>query len=156
MQFAEVRSLATELMAAHGLADWEFGFDGAKRRLGACWLQRRRITLSRHFVRLNGPEIVRDVILHEIAHALTPGDGHGRLFKRKARELGCSGASCVPGSQVVAPPPRFILECPHCGRTFPRYRRPTTKLACGMCLRTAGRRVLPLELRSVQEDSTGT
>lgn len=29
-----------------------------------------------------------DTLLHEIAHALTPGDGHGKLWQAKAMELG--------------------------------------------------------------------
>lgn len=139
--------LALELMARHGLSDWEFGFDRAKRRLGACWPHRKRITLSRHFVGLNDEQIVRDVILHEIAHALTPGDGHGSRFKRKARELGCNPAACISGSQFTAAPARFILECPHCGRTWPRYRRPSTRLACRTCLDSLSHRVSPLKVR---------
>jgi predicted SprT family Zn-dependent metalloprotease len=143
----EARTLALELMESHGLDAWEFGFDRARRRLGACWLDRRRITLSRDFVRLNEAPIVRDVILHEIAHALTPGDGHGPAFKRMARALGCSDTSCIATSRVVSSPPRFILECPHCGRSWPRYRRPTAALACGACLGTSGPKVKPLSVR---------
>ncbi|MEX2540753.1 MAG: SprT-like domain-containing protein [Trueperaceae bacterium] len=152
MQLDETRALALRLMQEHGLADWTFGFDRAKRRLGACWLHRKRITLSRDFVALNDLTVVRDVVLHEIAHALTPGDGHGRVFKRKARELGCSGSSCISGSSVVSSPPRFILECPHCGRSWPRYRKPARKLACGACLRSSGTAVSPLSIRRAVPD----
>jgi predicted SprT family Zn-dependent metalloprotease len=148
VQLDEASSLARELMTIHGLGDWGFGFDHARRRLGACWLDRRRITLSREFVRLNGEGLVRDVILHEIAHALTPGDGHGRAFKRKARELGCSDRSCVDTALVVTSPPTYILECPHCGRTWPRYRRPASALACGACLRTPGLKAARLSVRA--------
>lgn len=147
MQLSEARALACELMSRYGLADWEFAFDSARRRLGACWPSRRRIGLSRHFVKLNEAEIVRDVILHEIAHALTPGDGHGRRFKQKARELGCNPASCISGSAFNAAPARYILECPHCGRTWPRYRRPSQSLACRPCMDTLRHPVEPLEVR---------
>ena len=147
VQLSDTRKLAREMLAQHGLVGWEFGFDHAKRRLGACWPQRKRITLSRHFVELNDESIVRDVILHEIAHALTPGDGHGAKFKRKATELGCSPAACIPGSAFNAAPPRFILECPHCGRTWPRYRKPSARLACRSCLALLASRVSPLKVR---------
>lgn len=138
MQPARAEALALELMSEYGLTSWTFGFDGARRRLGACWLDRKRITLSRHFVSLNAESTVRDVILHEIAHALTPGEGHGPKFKRKALELGCNPASCVPSEEVVSSPARVVLECPHCGRTWQRYRRPSRKLVCGPC--SKGRR----------------
>ena len=147
MLLSEARRLAHRLMAQHGVGDWEFGFDGARRRLGACWPGRRRITLSRHFVELNEEPLVKDVILHEIAHALTPGAGHGPRFKRKARELGCSDSACIAGSEFNAAPARFILRCPHCERTWPRYRRPSRELACRSCMRDLASRVRPLEVR---------
>lgn len=150
MLLSEARVLARQLMAQYGLSDWEFGFDGARRRLGACWPRRRRITLSRHFVELNEQRIVRDVILHEVAHALTPGDGHGPRFKRKARELGCNASACISGSEFNAAPARFILECPHCGRTWPRYRRPSTDLACRTCLGARREAVRPLVVRAAR------
>lgn len=145
MQPARAEALARELMANYGLTAWSFGFDSARRRLGACWLDRKRITLSRHFVNLNPEPIVRDVILHEIAHALTPGKGHGPAFKRKAVELGCNPASCMPSDEVVSSPPRVVLECPHCGRTWPRYRKPSRKLICGSC--SQRQRAKPLRVR---------
>ncbi|HEX7005183.1 MAG TPA: SprT-like domain-containing protein [Trueperaceae bacterium] len=133
MHLAAASDLARELMDVNGLSAWDFAFDRARRRLGACWPTRQRITLSRQFVELNDEALVRDVILHEIAHALTPGDGHGPRFKRKARELGCNPAACVSEAAFNAAPPRFILECPHCGRTWPRYRRPSARLVCRSC-----------------------
>lgn len=148
MQLAEARTLGLKLMGEYGLSHWGFGFDGAKRRLGACWLGRKRITLSRHFVELNEPELVRDVILHEIAHALTPGDGHGAQFKRKAREIGCSASASIDSGSVITSPPRFVLECPHCGRSWSRYRRPARALACLACLRESESGVEPLQVRS--------
>jgi predicted SprT family Zn-dependent metalloprotease len=146
----DAKTMALQTMARHGLEGWAFDFDGARRRLGACWPQRRRITLSRHFVTLNSPDLVRDVILHEIAHALTPGAGHGPVFKRKARELGCNPNACVRSSELIPAPARFTLRCPHCGRSWPRYRRPKGRLACGSCLRDAGGQLLPLEVQTVR------
>ena len=77
MNLFEASILARSLMSEHGLADWGFAFDHARRRFGACNYTRRRITLSRPLTLLNGIDEVRDTILHEIAHALCPGDKHG-------------------------------------------------------------------------------
>src|SRR5690625_6066280 len=117
-------------MDRHGLEEWEFGFDRARRRLGACWPVQRRITLSREFVLLNDREKVEDIVLHEIAHALTPGAGHGPRFKAVAKRLGCTATACgVPGS-VKAPEEQVILVCPHCQQLWRRYMRPSKHLVC--------------------------
>ena len=71
MEFQEVERMGRELMVVHGLGDWHFGWNRRKRALGLCRYQERRIELSAYFVRDNEAEIVRETILHEIAHALT-------------------------------------------------------------------------------------
>ena len=142
------RALARRLMNRHGLEEWEFGFDRARRRLGACWPLKRKITLSREFVLLNEQEQVEDIILHEIAHALTPGAGHGARFKAMARKLGCTASACVVPGSVTAPEAKVTLVCPHCEGVWRRYRRPAKKLVCVRCARKLGREVQPLSIRA--------
>ena len=77
-------------MARHGLGDWTFQFDRAKRRFGACNYTTRTISLSRTLTRLNDDAAVRETLLHEIAHALTPGAGHGPAWQVKCLEFGIS------------------------------------------------------------------
>ena len=67
---SSARQLAIELMDAHGLRDWSFAFNRAKRTMGLCRHHQRRIELSVYFVLSNDAASVRDCILHEIAHAL--------------------------------------------------------------------------------------
>lgn len=85
-------------MAQHGLAGWSFRFDHARRRFGSCRYRERVITLSRPLVLLNGVDEVRDTILHEIAHALTPGDGHGGKWKSACRRIGARPVRCYTDS----------------------------------------------------------
>src|SRR5918993_2384857 len=87
MNLYEAAHLARSLMKEHGLDGWAFGFDHARRRFGACNYTRRRITLSRPLVLLNGIDEVRDTILHEIAHALCPSDKHGPRWRATCRRL---------------------------------------------------------------------
>ena len=86
MHLIDARNLAWDLMRQHGLADlgWRFRFDHARRRFGSCKYREKAITLSRPLTLLNGEAEVRDTVLHEIAHALCPGDGHGPLSDRRA------------------------------------------------------------------------
>lgn len=78
MELEEARDLALELMKQQDLEyRYRFEFDNAKRRFGRCSYRPRFITLSKRLVLLNDYETVKNVILHEIAHALTsPGKGH--------------------------------------------------------------------------------
>ncbi len=118
----EARSLALELMKAHGLRGWSFAFNRRKRSLGYCHYDRRTIELSIHFVERNGTDEIRDTLLHEIAHALVgPGHGHDAVWKRKCVQIGARPARC---GQAVMPDGRWQARCGGCGLRFHRYRRP--------------------------------
>jgi hypothetical protein len=49
----------------------------------------RTITLDSNYVSESDMTLLKDTILHEIAHSLTPGIGHGKEWKAKCKELGC-------------------------------------------------------------------
>jgi len=136
MNLYAARDLALALMRQHGLHDWTFRFDHARRRFGSCRPRRRLITLSRPLAFLNEEAQVRDTILHEIAHALTPGDGHGRNWKRKCIEIGAEPRRCYGDEEVVSPPrrvARYEIGCGRCGWWTDRHRRTRRKLVCRSC-----------------------
>lgn len=136
MNLYEAAHLARTLMNGHGLADWAFGFDHARRRFGACNYTRRRITLSRSLVLLNGIDEVRDTILHEVAHALCPGDKHGPRWRATCARIGATPKRCYTDDDVVSPPrtpARFEIGCARCGWWTPRRRRTRGKYVCRTC-----------------------
>ena len=136
MNLIDARQLARELMQVHGLAEWRFEFDGARRRFGSCRLGRKVITLSRTLTFLNGEEQVRDTILHEISHALTPGDGHGLRWKAKCREIGARPVRCYGEKDVATPArraARYRVGCATCGWWADRHRLSRRKLVCRTC-----------------------
>ena len=49
------------------------------------------IKLSYYYVEINTMEQVRETILHEIAHLLTPKHGHNRIWSDKCKEIGGIG-----------------------------------------------------------------
>jgi len=119
----EALQLARQLMAAHNVSDWGFGFNRRKRSLGLCRYGEHRIELSAHFVHANDEAAVRDTILHEIAHALAgPEAGHGSRWKSICRRIGAVPERCDRSAQM--PTGRWLATCPACGHMYTRHRRP--------------------------------
>jgi len=126
-------------MREHGLAGWRFAFDHARRRFGCCNFTRKTISLSRPLTLLNTEDEVRDTILHEIAHALTPRAGHGPAWRAMCVRIGAKPQRCYTEQQVVAPPRRpapLQIGCPRCDWWVDRHRRVTRKLVCRKCRTT--------------------
>ncbi|HIJ11250.1 TPA: sprT domain-containing protein [Candidatus Woesearchaeota archaeon] len=126
MELHTAKLLARQLMDQHGLSHILFKFDRSKRRLGSCrWKTSTgacvHISLSKEITLLNSEEVVRNTLLHEIAHALTGhGNGHNWLWRRKAREIGCNAKRC--SSTHVRTEGRWRGVCPKCKTIFQRHR----------------------------------
>ena len=132
MQLDQARTLATTLLARHGLPGWRVVFDNAKTRAGVCRFDRHEIGLSRVLTRLHTDDEVRDTVLHEIAHALVgAGHGHDAVWRAQARAIGCSGLRCVSETAARAPAP-WRGSCP-AGHQVSRYRQPVRVQTCGRC-----------------------
>jgi len=108
----------------------------------------RRIELSRKLVELNDEKRVTRTILHEVAHALTEGHGHDRVWKAKCLEIGGDGIARysvidtnIP--QVARSSKLYTLECQDCGYRGGRYRRRMT----GYRHRTCKGELLSVELQ---------
>ncbi len=129
----EIEALARQLMRQHGLAEWDFGFNRRKRALGLCRYVQQRIELSVYFVISHGEVEIRDVILHEIAHALAGhAAAHGPRWRAICRQIGAKPERC---SDAVMPPGRWQAACPSCQRKFNRCRRPlrNRRYMCPKC-----------------------
>lgn len=136
------RKLASDLMVQHGLYQqgWQFEFDRAKRRFGCCNYTKKKITLSMQLVELNNENVVKNTILHEIAHALVgAGHGHSAVWERKAREIGCDGQRCYSVKEVEIVEGKFKATCPKCGHVHHKHRKPKRTTSCGICSRVFDR-----------------
>ena len=127
-----VRIWADALIRLHLDPSWSFDFDHAKRRAGACHYDTHRITVSRYLAARFEDDEIHQVLLHEVAHALSgPAAGHGPTWKRIARELGYVGDTTHHGETANELAP-WVGVCPS-GHTVYRHRRPTRSISCAVC-----------------------
>lgn len=135
MELHAAGRLARTLMDEHGLRDWHFAWDRARRRFGSCGVTRRTITLSAHLVQLNDEPQVRDTILHEIAHALAPGDNHGAAWQAACRRIGAKPVRCYreDSGGVVVPRIGLRVGCVRCNWWVGRHRITWAEQVCRKC-----------------------
>jgi len=113
------------------LVGWKVEMNRRRRRvLGRCVYKTKTIELSVQFVEANEVERVRQTVLHEIAHALTPGHGHDQVWKAQARKLGIPDDRC--SSDVVSAVGKYKSSCAGCSKTYYLYRRPNPR-KCYRC-----------------------
>jgi predicted SprT family Zn-dependent metalloprotease len=134
---ADAKALALQLMGREGLVaqGWGVEFNNRRVHLGNCFYSAKTIELSRHFVENHSEEEIKEVILHEIAHALLKGieEGHGPLWKAECRRLGISPDRCYDAPNM--PSGKWEAKCSICDRIFKRYNKPTNDKTyfCGKC-----------------------
>lgn len=107
-------------------------FNNNKTRAGVCFFPPKcTIELSREFIAYHGTteESIKDVVLHELAHAITGphvSQPHGKEWKRAAKEIGCSGKRC---STTFKPDYKYLLTCPK-GCKIGRHRCTNKSVKC--------------------------
>ena len=124
----ESRFLALSLLHRHHLADWSFIFIRSKRHCGRCWIPEKVIGLSQPIAAVNSAETVEQILLHEIAHALTGRREHDREWKEVVRGIGCR---MLNGKVETEPAPgKWRYWCGDCKTVFYRYRRSAREVRC--------------------------
>jgi predicted SprT family Zn-dependent metalloprotease len=81
----------------HGLtaSGWKWKWNNRlKTTAGTTEFESKTISLSSLYVTKATESEVKNTILHEIAHALTPGHNHDKIWKAKAKSIGCNGERC--------------------------------------------------------------
>lgn len=140
MSLDEIETLAKELIDHHlKHSGWSFSFDRSKQRMGCTDFRTKTISASKYLFSIpeNANEnLVKDTILHEIAHAVVgQHHGHDRIWQSAAKVLGCDPIRCYQAEKVVAVKPNFRYTCPSCNYSFTRFRRSkkADNAACGIC-----------------------
>lgn len=134
MKLQEAERLAKKLIAKH-CTEFVFKWDNAKCRFGQCNHYKKEISLSKKLVKINSEERVKDTILHEIAHALTPGNNHNKIWKAKCLSLGGNGEIYISLKKTNTITPKYKYECPNCGKKIFQHKKTNKKSACSNCCR---------------------
>lgn len=127
----ETEVLAESLLQYHGLEGWRLAWLNTKRVAGNCDRRGKRIGVSRHWVEVNEFKGVREILLHEIAHALT-ANGHTGLWKLVALAIGCHSNRRLP-EWVKPPQGGWWRGCRRCAWGDWAYRQPTGDRSCLNC-----------------------
>lgn len=141
---------AIEVLKENGLYEkgWRFEWNRRKKALGICSYKKKTIELSEILTPTQTVDDVIDTILHEVAHALTPGDGHGPKWKAVAKSLGCSGSvtgqlSDDAHEELTKSAPWIMVYNGRVIKSF--FKKPTRTI----------RKLPTMYLRSCKEESLG-
>jgi len=129
----KIELLANQLLTQHNLNGWKFVWDDKPvNRLGQCRYKLKEIALSLKPATILPFEDSLDTLLHEVAHALTPGADHGKVWKDKCVELGCKPSACADVNLDVISPLKG--ECPTCDAVMYACRKPKSGIICVKCM----------------------
>lgn len=82
----------------------------------------RTINLSKRFVPYLTPELLREAILHEVAHVHT-GEAHDEAWRRECEYLGIPARRRIPlPIEAFRETSRWLLTCEECGDEWFRDR----------------------------------
>jgi predicted SprT family Zn-dependent metalloprotease len=136
MTQAQVFKIADGLIFSHGLIGWSVKLDNALRRAGQCDYETKTLSFSRNLLASRTYEGSLDTIRHEVAHALTQGHKHDRVWSAKFRQLGGNGKRCFDTETIVKPIP-FLWKavCSKHGHIGGRQRAPQSgkRYGCNKC-----------------------
>lgn len=129
----DVRIFARDQLDFYGLPHWVFRFNNSLVNSGLCDYNQCTIYLSKKYMgRMTNDEIC-NTILHEIAHALTPWDKHGRKWRLACEYLGIKPN---PTGPIPRLPGKYSAKC-SCGNVWYRYNSKCLKrkkrVMCSNC-----------------------
>ena len=135
----EIEDRAHNLLHTHQLLSglspgWRFGFETTASRAAVCRHRDKTIAMAVSYA-LRAPwHKIVDTLLHEIAHAIVgPAHRHDRVWKAKARDIGCTAQRCTSLQHTVG---GWLGRCGTCNRTWTRHRltaKMRTRAICPRC-----------------------
>ena len=97
------------------LYNWTVTSNNRKRAFGLCSHSKEVISLSSYLVPQMTDKAIKNTIIHEIAHALTPFHGHDNVWRDKCISLGGNGKRCCCTSHRIITVTRVFQIVPTAG-----------------------------------------
>ena len=135
---AEFLTNTRQIMNYYGLREWKVKMNADQEAVGLCRFKKQRLEFSAvHIPHLNHL-VRRDVVLHEIAHAMAGVEaGHGMEWRRIARSIGCSALDVIETKKFFNKEIYYTWqgECPQ-GHRIGSHFKPKNfqNLYCTKCL----------------------
>ena len=127
MKLENALKLARSLMDEFGLKKWKIKINKSRVDCGVCDFDEKTIYFSEYFLKLNRIKQIKDIILHEIAHAILPIEaGHSQIWKDKCIEIGCTPERFASVSCKM-PEMKWKGKCPNCLELNERHYKPDTQ-----------------------------
>ena len=131
----EVNEFAQEQLQKWGLRRWRIVWGKAKKQLGLCVYDKELIRLSVVCLEAYGVEAMKNTVLHEIAHALAPGDGHGRIWRQWCEAVGADPSRLYDAGDaykaIAKKHTKWTATCQNCGEVYKRMRYQRGFCPCG-------------------------
>ena len=113
---------------------WKLQYHNSICTWGWCRPIDQIISLSRPLILINSTRLLREVVLHEIAHAIVDrqhgNQGHNPIWQEMAIKLGSSGKRLV--EHTIDPPDRFVGFCNLCRRSTTANQRYASCKVCAI------------------------
>ena len=147
--FDEIVELARSLDLLHYDVEGPFIISSDVRSWGICeYTKEGKANIGINPRTFSNDFVVRTVLVHEIAHACLPYDGHSAKWKLVGDKIGSRYGITVSRTNDYSEfgvkswedvnPPKYIIRCPGCGFTWGYHRmsqcvRNPNGFRCGKC-----------------------
>lgn len=135
--------LISQLTAKHGVSDYTIEMvDRCKKRstIASCNRGFKRFLFVIHYATHLTEKDFIELILHEIAHALTPYHGHDRVFRNMCYRIGGQpfaksnyGYAEKDAPSFLKKKVNYIYSCPICSHEMKTTKKLKREYSCGVC-----------------------
>jgi predicted SprT family Zn-dependent metalloprotease len=135
MEIEIFKEILNKKLKEHKLDNWKVEYTNTLSTIGKCCYVEKKFQFSLKFIEVNDKEFMTDVILHEIAHALTPNQKHNAIWRHKALEIGCIPLRRVKSKDIMLPEQiyKYEYKCLNCDKIIKTKSKLKKLSACFDC-----------------------
>lgn len=131
-----VEKIGHQTMEEHSITGWKIVWNNTKNTIGMCHYRKKTVFLSEFcFNTMKDKRDMVDTVLHEIAHIMAQGDGHGIKWAMACRKVGANVERCKSNSRFEDKHGdfKYSLFCKVHGYSHGLSRLPKIERSCAKC-----------------------